>query len=191
MTIELPVLLYGQREILTVEYEPNDGPVRSGFDLLDVPFPKEACLGYPTLHAYFSKMQQTGYKRYCGFLQLVERTEDGKRQTLSIDVDPFSRQIGNPYFSYGYPASLYDAPCKNLGNAEELVWKAYTYLVEMPGRLNQNNLRFLAGFSWGYVENTEGVQSLLDFCPLTALDFSNHLCWMHTEHPQFVTGAWE
>lgn len=174
MITDIPIVLRGEKEILTVEYERNISPVISGFDVLDVPFAKERCIGYPTVHAYFKNMKLTGYKRYCGFIQVIERVEDGKDKKVSVDTDHDFHEIGNPYFSYGYPASLYDAPCMNLGTCSELIWKAYTYLVDMPTRMNGNKLKFIAGFSWGYTENIDGIQSLLDFELLTESHFVHH-----------------
>lgn len=134
-------------------------------------------------------MKLTGYKRYCGFIQVVKRIEDNRDERLFLDADDYFHGMDNPYFSYGYPASLYDAPCMNLGNCEELTWKAYTYLVDMPSRLNQNKLKFLTGFSWGYVENVHGVQGLLDLEMLTEEDFKKHCLFLKEEYPRFVKGV--
>lgn len=114
MNITIPIVLRGKDEVLTVDYDKNACPIQSGFDSLDLPFPADCCIGYPTIHAYFENMNLTGYKRYCGFIQFVQRVEHKSgiknASTMFIDVDEYSNTIGNPYFSYGYPASLYDAP---------------------------------------------------------------------------------
>lgn len=187
MTRNIPIILRGSQEMLTVHYDVNTSPFESGFDALDVPFPKESCIGYPTLHAYFSHMKLTGYKRYCAFIQLVQRTEyPDNKQNLQVDVDSYFDRIGNPYFSYGYPASLYDAPCKNLGNCNELTWRAFTYLVDMPSRLNQYKLKALTGFTWGYKENAAGPIGLLDFDMLTEADFAVHYDFIIDRYPQLA-----
>ena len=99
-------------------------------------FPKYACIA--------------GYKRYCGFIQFVQRVEHRNecenRTKLFLDVDDYFNQTRNPYFSYGYPASLFDAPCKNLGNCDRLTWTAFTYLVDMPTRMNHNELKYIKVF---------------------------------------------
>lgn len=177
MIVNIPILLRGNNEVLTVEYTKNTSAFESGFDALDVPFPKECCIGYPTMYAYFQNMQLTGYKRYCGFIQFVQRVEHRNGiicTKLLLDVDEHFRQIGNPYFSYGYPASLFDAPCKNLGNCDRLTWTAFTYLVDMPSRMNHNELKYITGFSWGYIEEEHGPIKLLDLEMLTDKKFEEH-----------------
>lgn len=186
MIRDIPIRLHGKNEILTVEYQENTSPNISGFDALAVPFEKERCIGYPTIYAYFKDMKLTGYKRYCGFIQIVKRIENNRDEILFIDVDDYFNDIGNPYFSYGYPASLYDAPCMNLGDCNELTWQAYTYLIDMPSRMNQNKLEFITGFSWGYVEDVHGVQRLLDLEMLTELDFINHRQFINEQYPHFI-----
>ena len=96
------------------------------------------------------------------------------------------RSMGNPYFSYGYPASLFDAPCYNLGNCDELTWKAFTYLVDMPTRMNKNQLEYITGFSWGYTENKNGCTGLLDFERLTEEHFAKHKQFINDQYPKFT-----
>lgn len=189
MVWDIPVLLRGSKEVLRVEYGENTGVAQSGFDALELPFPPERCLGYPMVYAYFPNMGLTGYKRYCGFIQLIQRTEErGSReqQRLNLDVGEEFRAMGNPYFSYGYPASLFDAPCCNLGDCDRLVWRAFTYLVDPPSRMNGDKMGFLAGFSWGYTENREGCAGLLDFKLLTPEDFARHRKWVADQCPNLT-----
>lgn len=171
---EIPVNLYGSMETLTVEYKANADPREAGFHLLNLPFPIEDSIGYPVIHAFFADMKATGYKRYCGFIQFIERIEkrDGRiRKALSVDVAPEFRAGRNPFFSYGYPASLFDAPCRNLRDCDELGWTAFTYLVEMPTRINGNQIRHLAGFSWGYAEDRQGLIERQELKLLTPADW--------------------
>lgn len=180
----IPFLLRGSQEFLTVEYETNTSADESGFDALDVPFPKEKCIGYPTMHAYFENMKLTGYKRYCGFIQLVKREEvrNGKMsEVLFCDVSP---DVGGPFFAYGYPASIYDAPCYNLGDCDLLTWTAYTYLVDLPSRMNGNQLQFLTGFSWGYREDASGPLGLLDLEILSEQDWKKHFAFVSDLFPE-------
>ena len=187
MKTTLPVLLRGSQEFLTVEYQANTSAAESGFDVLDVPFPKEKCIGYPTMHAYFENMKLSGYKRYCGFLQIVKREEVKyckTSQVLFYDAPgEYFYQIGNPFCAYGFPASFYDAPCCNLGDCDLLTWKAYTYLVDLPSRMNGDRLQFLAGFSWGYREDASGPLGLLDFEILSEQDWKEHMKFLSTLCP--------
>lgn len=56
MLVNIPILLRGNNEVLTVEYTKNTCTVESVFDALDVPFPEECCIGYPAMHAYFQNI---------------------------------------------------------------------------------------------------------------------------------------
>ena len=96
------------------------------------------------------------------------------RVLYELDVPDDLREKGMPYFTYGYPAELFDAPCRNLRNSKKLIWRAYTYLVDIPTRINGNRLSCLAGFSWGYTENILSEVTLLDFQLLDQKDWKMH-----------------
>ncbi len=163
MITEIKVQFTDTQETLTVEYKENTDPHKAGFDVLKLPFPIEDSLGYPVIHAFFRDMKATGYRRYCGFIQFIER-EDTKNGVIhrdfSVDVTPDLEKACIPYFSYGFPASLFDAPCRNLRDSDSLTWTAYTYLVEMPTRMNDGQIKYLAGFSWGYTETKTGCKKI-------------------------------
>lgn len=74
----------------------------------------------------------------------------------------------------GYPAEIFDAPCWNLAGCRHLKWTAYTYLVDLPSRMNGNKLKFLGGYSWGYEEDENGPQRLLPLEILTENDWEKH-----------------
>jgi hypothetical protein len=40
--------------------------------------------------------------------------------------------------------------------------------------MNDNQLTFLAGFSWGYAESIDGVEGILDFKVLSEKDWEEH-----------------
>ena len=83
---------------------------------------------------------------------------------------PYTTQKSVSFFA----EEIFDAPCKNLGNSEKLDWRAYTYLVDLPSGMNNNQLVFLAGFSWGYSENKDGDIQLLDFAVLSEDNWLEH-----------------
>lgn len=133
------------------------------------------------LHAFFENINLYGYERYCGWIQVIERRDyadmDAEKPasvSLELDISEEMRKHKIPYFAYGYPAELFDAPCKNLGNSEKLDWRAYTYLVDLPSGMNNNQLVFLAGFSWGYSENKDGDIQLFDFAVLSEDNWLEH-----------------
>lgn len=163
----------GERCAVEIEYAPNAGAEASGFRIFhDMPFDVALCKDYPTVHARVDTTRLRGYERYCGWIQFVKREEydrgsEQPRISCELDCSEDMRMSGLPYFAFGYPAELFDAPCMNLNGAERLVWTADTYLVEMPVyRVNGNRLKFLTGFSWGY---TEGANQQVRLLGLTAL----------------------
>lgn len=174
--ITIPFTLHGIEENLTVEYTQGTDPREIGYDALQgFPIDKICCIGYPVMHGYFEHMNATGYRRSCGFIQFVERIENyGENRELSIDVSDENLGKGNPYFAYGYPAEIFDAPCCNLAGCRHLKWTAYTYLVDLPSRMNGNKLKFLGGYSWGYEEDENGPQRLLPLEILTENDWEKH-----------------
>ena len=156
--LQIPFTLMGTPNIIEVDYKANDSANESGFDaLLDLPFDPNLCLGYPTMHARVKDMANTGYRRQCGWIQLVKR-EYYSSCTLSmpdennLSVDSPLTAVGIPFCGFGSPAEIYDAPCNNLNGNAKGKWTAYTYLVEYATRINNFKIVFLAGFQWGYEE---------------------------------------
>lgn len=177
MTFELR----GKSNTLIVDYTPMSNAEESGFSALQLPFDANLCTGYPMLHAYFDNLSLKGYERYCGWIQMIQRKEyhflsDEIPANISyqLDVSEEMMQKKWPYFAIGYPAELFDAPCRNLGDSAKLVWTAYTYLVDPPSRMNQNALTYLSGFSWGYMEDANCNVELLPFRMLTSEDWNKH-----------------
>ncbi len=176
----VPFVFHGKQNVVTVDYSPMTNAVSSGFHILNLPFDSDACKGYPMIHAWFEHLNLTGYERYCGWIQFIRREEYSDindsspyRINYELDVPDDMRERGLPYFAYGYPPELFDAPCRNLRDSKKLVWRAYTYLVDIPSRINGYQLSYLAGFSWGYTENIHNEVSLLDFCLLTEEDWNS------------------
>lgn len=184
MKYSIPFQLRNKENNLIVEYSEMKNQEEAGFGALRVPFDENQCIGYPMLHAYFENLTLNGYERYCGFIQIMRweeiKTVNGEEQR-SIRYEPDCTDMIRPYFCVGYPAELFDAPCNNLRDNEKLIWTAYTYLVDPPSRMNENQLTFLAGFSWGYVESTNGVEGILDFQVLCEKDWEEHKKFIGTE----------
>jgi len=178
MQYTVPFVFHGKENAVTVDYGPIPNVRTPGFHVLNLPFDPGACIGYPMLHARFERLNLTGYERYCGWIQFIRREEYSDVDAPSpahilyeLDVPEDLLALGLPYFAFGYPAELFDAPCRNLRQSQKLVWTACTYLVDIPSRINSYQLSFLAGFSWGYTENIRGEVSLQDFRLLTQEDW--------------------
>ncbi|MEG0087021.1 MAG: hypothetical protein RR817_11190 [Niameybacter sp.] len=185
--------LNDKKGVINVEYSPNKDVTESGFDMLQhLGFDVNTCIGYPTLHAYITDFEATGYRRYCGWIQILKcEYFESEKDTSPIDTKFFidgASEYNSPFFAYGYPAELYDAPCNNLGSYYKLVWTAYTYLVEMPTHITQNTVSFIAGFEWGYTEWDELNQRKVMNRPMQQLfyaDWVSNLQLLKVEFPSF------
>ena len=184
MKYSIPFQLRNKANYITVDYKAMENPEESGFGALNVPFDVKKCIGYPMIHAYFENLNLKGYERYCGFIQVIRRedfkTVDGT-ESVTVSYEPDCTDMIRPYFCVGYPADLFDAPCYNLRDSERVIWTAYTYLVAPPSRMNDNQLTYLAGFSWGYVESTDGVEGILEFKVLSEADWEEHKKYIEQE----------
>jgi hypothetical protein len=192
MTLHIPFQLRGILNTIEVVYKTNESASESGFDaLLDLPFDQNLCIGYPVIHAYVKEMINTGYRRSCGWIQLVQREyfslatlDKPDKNELSIDTyDPVCI-----YFAYGYPAEIYDAPCNNLNGNIKGKWTAYTYLVDTPSRMNKNKMTFLGGFQWGYNEafiNKKLTVNIHDIKKLNYGKWNEHIIYLKGRYPQY------
>jgi hypothetical protein len=189
--LHIPFTLRGISNKIEVLYKTNISANESGFDALNLPFDPNLCVGYPVVHAYFRDMASTGYRRLCGWIQLIqmdyfssEFLDIPDQNTLVIDTnDP-----AIIYFSFGYPAEFYDAPCNNLNGNAKGRWTAYTYLVDMPSRMNGHKMIFLAGFQWGYEEAViDGnlCVNVQDINEIGKMRWREHIPHMKEKYPQY------
>lgn len=174
--------------VLRVEYAANASLERSGFDMFDAgDFDPALAIGHPTLHARVEHYEGSGYRTATAFIQWVntERTTEGEvRRERELDVPETFRAAGVPFFAWGYPASLYDAPANNRNGADRLVWQATTWFVSVPARWNDYQVQPIIGFQWGYVDDGTMVKLL----PFEALDrdhWSQHHAWLGQSAPGF------
>lgn len=181
MQFNIPFKVREKENNLIVKYDKMTNAIESGFNALKLPFDTNCCIGYPMIHAFFENTSLNGYERYCGWIQIIKREEYNTingEETLNIifdlDVSEEMRSHGLPYFAFGYPAELFDAPCNNLNGNEKVIWTAYTYLVDLPSRMNNEELLFLAGFSWGYIETIDKEIDLLNFQILSEKEWKEH-----------------
>ncbi len=170
MKYVVPFILREKVNKIYIDYRQIPNAQESGFTALNLPFDVNDCIGYPMLHAYFENSTLRGYERHCGWIQIIERKEYAsvsseypKNTSLELDASEEMKSHKLPYFAIGYPAEFFDAPCRNLGGSAKLNWRAYTYLVDPPSKMNDDRLVFLAGFSWGYTEDKLGNIQLSEF----------------------------
>jgi len=189
--LHIPFVFRGIPNIIEVVYKVNESAAESGFDVLNLPFDPNLCVGYPVAHAYIKDMVSTGYRRTCGWIQLVKREyyssetlENPDENVLSVDTN----DSASIYIAHGCPAELYDAPCNNLNGNAKGKWTAYTYLVDMPSRMNGYKMYFLAGFQWGYeeamVKGTLTV-SMQDIKEIGKKQWEEHIPFMKEQYSQY------
>lgn len=173
--IQIPFILNEENGLIEVRYEENKSAVESGFDIIkNLNFDVNMCIGYPTIHGYIKEFKATGYKRYCGWIQILKleylNSNASVKPDKVIKVVDCCPSINTPFFAYGYPAEIYDAPCNNLEDSYRLKWEAHTYLVTTPSSVNDNTISFLAGFKWGYDEwNEENNERKIEIYSLSKI----------------------
>jgi hypothetical protein len=158
----IPFTLKGRKGQVAVSYGMNDDPVKAGFDSLPgLNFDIDRCRGYPAMHARIESYEGSGYRTFCGWIQIVtniylDSHEPGQATPetfVSIDVAPAFQELKIPFASHGNLPQFFDAPCLNLGGYAELRWTADTFLTSIPTRSRDEEIAWLLGFRWGYTEN--------------------------------------
>ncbi len=197
MTItKIPFVLNHKAGILEVEYEANQSAAKSGFDLFaGSGFDIEMCIGYPTMRAYIQSYAGTGYATACAWIQIVTRREFATLDALepanvepSVDNHPTLAELGVPFFGFGFPAEIFDAPCNNLNGLAKLDWVADTFLVTMPTRVNEYAILRLAGFRWGYTEYDLDAKRKVEISPLVVtrpVEWNQHLPMLRKQFPEW------
>ena len=190
--LHIPFILRGIPNKIEVHYKSNENAYESGFDVLNLPFNPDLCFGYPAMHACIKDMVNTGYRRYCGWIQLVQREyfssdllDKPDENSLSIDAEDPSTNI---FFAYGYPAEVFDSPCNNLNGNTKGKWTAYTYLVDMPSRMNDYTLSLLAGFRWGYEEKMISGKLTVKMQDIMEIDYAQrkeHISYLKAVCPKY------
>jgi hypothetical protein len=177
---------------VAVYYGVNDDPVKVGFDFLaGLNFDINLCRGYPVIHARIENYEGSGYRTMCGWLQIVTSVcldshdlDKAQKQTyVSVDVSPAFQASGLPFASFGILPQLFDAPCHNLGAYAQVYWTADSFLTTIPLRSRDEEITWLAGFRWGYMENDLPNQKpiLLPLEVTGAAAWNQHLPYLSKE----------
>lgn len=183
MTIAtIPFVLNRKPGVLTVDYQANQSAAKSGFDLFaGIGFDVNACVGYPTMHARLDSHHGTGYAAACAWIQIVTRREYASLEAAapsavvpSVDTHPTLAELGVPFFAFGFPPEIFDAPCNNLNGLAKLEWTADTFLVTLPSRANDYAITRVAGFRWGYIEYDLGGKRQVE---LNSLGVTDQAAW--------------
>lgn len=198
MTVtNIPFVLNHKSGVLKVHYEVNRSLTESGFDLFaGGGFDVKMCLGYPTMRARLESFAGTGYATTCAWIQIVTRREfnsleAAKPAAIVADVDthPILADLGVPFFAFGFPAEIFDAPCNNLNSLAKLEWIADTFLVTLPSRANDNTISRVAGFRWGYTEYDINEKRQVEISPLVVTDpaaWNQYLPLLQSQFVQWI-----
>lgn len=197
MTIKtIPIVQNCKLGILTVNYEPKSSVAKTGFDLFTRNgFDMNLCIGYPTMHACVESYEGTGYYTACAWIQIVTRREFTSLEAAepaavlpSVDTHPTLAELGVPFFAFGFPAEIFDAPCNNLNGLAKLEWVADTFLVTLPSRANDYIISCVAGFRWGYCEYDFDGKRQVKISPLVVTSpatWQQHLPLLRCEFSQW------
>ena len=185
----IPFKLKGYNGKVSVYYGVNNDPIRAGFDsLAGIHFDLQLSRGYPVIHARIENYEGTGYRMFCGWIQMITsvyRDSQGHSETfISADTAPAFDGMDNPFAAYGYLPQLFDAPCRNLGNYAELRWTAHSFLTTVPLRSRDEEITWLAGFRWGYLENNipDDQPILLPLEVTDAKVWNQHLAFLQQQY---------
>lgn len=194
--VQIPFVLNDRQGLVEVIYKENKSEKELGFDLLKgLGFDVAMCIGYPTMHGYIKEYAGTGYSNLSAWIQIISSEyysslgDEVPSEVLSeVDISDNMRKLGVPFFAFGYPSEIYDAPCNNLGNFARLKWVADTFLVTHPSRINDNMISFVIGFRWGYEEwEAEGKRNIR-MLPLEIIERSvweKHLLKIRKDFPDW------
>ena len=68
----IPFNLKGYNGKVSVYYGVNDDPIKVGFNSLPgIPFDIQLSRGYPIIHARIETYAGSGYRMFCGWIQIV------------------------------------------------------------------------------------------------------------------------
>jgi hypothetical protein len=148
--VTIPFLLRDSPGEVTVEYGPNDDPLRWGHDVLGLGwFEAERVKGFPVVEATVTHPAE-GYRAYMGWLQVLRydvRDPGEGVQAEIVDVVPQLAEVDLPYLAFGIRPTLFDAPCTD---AMSISWAARSLLGYSPDAVMSKSLKAVCGFTWGF-----------------------------------------
>jgi hypothetical protein len=169
--VEIPFAFDVDHGRVFVDVAPNTDPVSLGKSERERGLP--AC----TASVQFSA---GGYRGLLGWVQLVREPEpDGP-----FRIDPFDLFEGStaPYAWYGLNPVLFDAPSRFRDGAVE--WEAHSFLTIGPWDVDRRLVVPLAGFAWGYTQQSLDAEAhLLAVRLLGPADWDSHRPYMAARFP--------
>ncbi len=171
----IPFTLNGRSGSVTVFYGRSEDPESAGFGIIPgINFDIALCRGYPAMRAVIGTYNGTGYRTFCGWVQVItgsyydsyDPARAPVKTVVSADMAPSMEGLGSPFAAFGNLPQLFDAPCKNLYGHARLRWVADTFLTTVPIRSRDEEVARLLGFRWGYIEYDKPKQRPVKALPL-------------------------
>jgi hypothetical protein len=155
--LKLPFRLRGCEGEVRVECGINVDPKRWGNTLLFEPPPPltraDIGRGFPLCHAVVS-FPGEGYTAYMGWIQVVHLSEASNR--VFVDQSPQLEGTGMPYVCWGLCPAFFDNPYTN---ADEMHFRADTFLVTTPDVAMTRVVQPVRGFSLGYSKTGKEIRA--------------------------------
>jgi hypothetical protein len=146
----IPFRLRGIDGSVTVGYGVNEDPRRWGYEDLGLDWYDAGLIrGFPVMQASVYHPSE-GYSADLGWIQVakyVVRDPGAEEDATVFDVPPQFADGDVPYLAFGVRPTAFDAPA--IG-ADEVTWRASTFLVYTPDAVLSRVSRPLCGFTWGY-----------------------------------------
>jgi hypothetical protein len=165
----IPFRLRGVDGTVSVEYGVNQDPERWGYAVLNLDwYRREAVHGFPFMQASVDHPSE-GYAANMAWIQVVRyvvRDPGDEHDAIVFDVPPQFSDSDVPYFAFGVRPTVFDAPSIV---ANDVTWRAATFLVYTPDAVLSRVLRSVCGFTWGY-DVRAGVREVK---PLRVADYED------------------
>jgi hypothetical protein len=155
----VPFSLRGLDGVVSVMYGVNSDPERFGYGYLNLDwYSPDLVRGFPVMQASVEHPSE-GYAADMGWIQVVRHVvadEGSEEDAIIFDVPPQFAGSDVPYFAFGVLPTVFDAPSIL---ADNVTWRADTFLVYTPDAVLSRVVRSVCGFLWGY-DVREGVREL-------------------------------
>ena len=90
VTALIPFNLKGKNGKVSVYYGVNDDPIKVGFDVLPgIPFDINVSRGYPVINARIEDYAGSGYRMFCGWIQIVTSVYLDSRDSQNTRSETF------------------------------------------------------------------------------------------------------
>jgi hypothetical protein len=125
-----------------------------------------------------------GYRSMLGWVQLVR--ESGVADSFEIDPFDLFADSSAPFCWYGVRPVLFDAPSRRPTGSVQ--WQAQSFLTIGPWDVDRRLVVPLAGFSWGFEQDSEDRLQLSPVRLLGPEDWNGHRDYLAEQYPTWRFG---